>query len=100
MELILPITIYLTLKKNIQHAINVKKIESNYAQNITTLRVSYKGKATDLWQSVPANIKQPFVVNTLDDSNINLNYKYTKLQLKMQIQIIVINKKYQVIMLL
>ena len=66
------------LAKNVQHSINVKKVEANYAQNITTLKVSYKGKATDLWKNLPANAKQSFIVNSINDSVINLNYRYAK----------------------
>lgn len=66
------------LKKNIQQSINVKKVEDSYLQNVTTLKVSYKGKATDLWQSISANTKQVFNVNSINDSIINLNYRFAK----------------------
>ena len=66
------------LKKNILQTINVKKIEDSYVQNTVTLKVSYKGKATDLWNTIPANAKQAFLVNSMNDSLVNLNYRYAK----------------------
>lgn len=68
----------LLLKKNIQQTINVKKIEDNYEQTTATLKISYKGKATDLWNSLSANAKQAFTLNQMNDSLVSLNYRYAK----------------------
>jgi hypothetical protein len=68
----------LSFKKNIQQTVNVKKIEDGYAANIATLKITYKGKATDLWNTLSANAKQAFTVNQMNDTSINLNYRYAK----------------------
>ena len=68
----------LLLKKNIQQTINVKKIEDNYEQTTATLKISYKGKATDLWNSLSANAKQAFTLNQMNDSIVSLSYRYVK----------------------
>jgi hypothetical protein len=68
----------LLLKKNIQQTVNVKKVEDSYEANATTLNISYKGKATDLWNTLSANAKQAFAVNQMNDTSISLNYRYVK----------------------
>lgn len=68
----------LLLKKNIQQTLNVKKVEDSYEANATTLNISYKGKATDLWNTLSANAKQAFAVNQMNDTSISLNYRYAK----------------------
>src|ERR1700759_5095202 len=47
----------LSLQKNIQQTINVKKIETVTDQNIITFKIFYKGKVTDLWNTLTANAK-------------------------------------------
>jgi hypothetical protein len=70
----------LSLKKNIQQAINVKKVEAAFEQNAAILKISYKGKANDLWNSLSANAKanakRAFKLNTINDTLINVDYKY------------------------
>jgi len=66
----------LLLKKNIQQTINVKKVEVATEQNATILKISYKGKATDLWNNLSASAKQAFKLNQINDTLGNLDYKY------------------------
>jgi hypothetical protein len=62
--------------QNIQRVTGVKKITESYKANSAVFDVSYKGKASDLWQDVPQNSKQVFSIVSLSDTAINLNYKY------------------------
>ncbi len=68
----------LLLKKTIQQTLNVKKVEDSFEANATTLKISYKGKATDLWNTLSANAKQPFTVNQINDTIASLDYRYAK----------------------
>ena len=68
----------LSLKKNILQTINVKKIEDTYEQSTATLKISYKGKATDLWNNLSVNAKQAFTLNQMNDSIVSLYYRYAK----------------------
>ena len=68
----------LLLKKNIQQTLNVKKVEDNYESNNATLKISYRGKASDLWHTLSANAKQAFTLNQISDSVVSLNYRYAK----------------------
>lgn len=68
----------LSLEKNIQHTLNVKKVEDNYESNNAVLKISYKGKASDLWNTLSANAKQAFTLNQMNDSVVSLNYRYAK----------------------
>lgn len=72
----------LLLQKNIQQAINVKKVEAMSEQNITALKISYKGKATDLWNTLSVNAKQAFNLNEINDTLVNLDYKYANVVLQ------------------
>jgi hypothetical protein len=66
----------IALIQNVQRTTGVKKIKNSYQQNMALLDVSYKGKASDLWQNVPQSSKQMFSVISMNDTLINLNYKY------------------------
>jgi hypothetical protein len=68
----------LTLKKGIQQTLNVKKVEDSYEANNAVSKISYKGKAGDLWNTLSANAKQPFTLNQMNDSVVSLNYRYAK----------------------
>ncbi len=69
----------LLLQKNIQQTINVKKVEPSTVQNIVTFKISYKGKASDLWNTLSANAKQAFKLNEINDTLVNLDYKYANM---------------------
>jgi hypothetical protein len=69
----------LSLKKSIQQTLNVKKVEDSYEEaNNAILKISYKGKASDLWNTLSASAKQPFILNQISDTLISLNYRYAK----------------------
>jgi hypothetical protein len=68
----------LSLKKNIQQTLNVKKVEDSYEANNAVLKISYKGKAGDLWNTLSANAKQAFTLHQMNDSLVSLNYRYAK----------------------
>jgi hypothetical protein len=68
----------LSLKKGIQKTLNVKKVEDSYEVNDAILNISYKGKASDLWNTLSANAKQAFTLNQMNDTLVSLNYRYAK----------------------
>ena len=68
----------LSLKKNIQQTLNVKKVEDSYEANDAILKISYRGRASDLWNTLSANAKQAFTLNQMNDTLVSLNYRYAK----------------------
>ena len=67
-------TNFLSFKKDIESIHGVKKVSVNNSVNIVSLDVLYKGKATDLWQSVSQNEKQKFNLIQSNDTLLALNY--------------------------
>ena len=67
-----------SLKENLKKLKDVKSVIMQYKSSAALLEVSFKGKATDLWDKLPADAKSPFKLVEAGDNNITLENKGIK----------------------
>ena len=67
-----------SLKENLKKLKGVKSVIMQYKSSAALLEVSFKGKATDLWDKLPADAKSPFKLVEAGDNNITLENKGIK----------------------
>ena len=60
---------------NIKSNKKVQDLKQSYSQNTATLTIAYAGDATTLWDEIPADIKQPFKITTIEGNRIELQLK-------------------------
>jgi hypothetical protein len=63
------------LKLNIKSNKKVQDLKQSFSQNIARLSLIYQGEATDLWDEIPADLKQPFKITTIESNRIDLQLK-------------------------
>jgi hypothetical protein len=66
------------LKENLKKLKGVKAVMMQYKASNALLEVSFKGKATDLWDRLPAEVKSPFKLVEAGDNTITLENKAVK----------------------
>lgn len=69
---------FVSLKDQVSKTLNVVKTEQRQEQNMASIVVLYKGKATDLWNALPLNHKQFFTIAAVNDSIMVFNYQLAK----------------------
>ena len=63
------------LKESIKGNKKVQDLKQNFSQNTAKLSLTYTGDATQLWDEIPAAIKQPFKITTIESNRIELQLK-------------------------
>ena len=66
------------LKDNLKKLKGVKAVMMQFKSSSAVLEVSYKGKATELWDKLPAEARAPFKIVEAGDNNITLENKKAK----------------------
>ncbi|HEY5462678.1 MAG TPA: hypothetical protein VIJ95_05420 [Hanamia sp.] len=66
------------LKENIKKLKGVRSLSEQYKSNIATLKVSFKGKSTVLWDDLSPKSKAPFKLVEASDNSISLKFKNDK----------------------
>jgi hypothetical protein len=65
------------LKENIRNNKKVQDVKQSFSQNTAKLSLTYSGDATALWDEIPADLKKPFKINTIESNRIDLQLKST-----------------------
>jgi len=63
------------LKLNIKGNKKVQDFKQSFSQNTGTLTLAYAGDANSLWDEIPADLKQPFKITTIESNRIDLQAK-------------------------
>ena len=63
------------LKESIQKMKIVKAVGMTYSSSTATLEIAYKGKPTDIWDSVPVDLRTKFKLTEAGESSILVKYK-------------------------
>jgi len=63
------------LKESIKSNKKVQDVKESFSQNIAKLSLTYAGDATQLWGEIPAAVKQPFKITTIETNRIDLQLK-------------------------
>jgi hypothetical protein len=63
------------LKQTLKSAKGVKNLSMNYKGGNATLEIVYKGKATDLWDSLSEESRQSFKLQEAEDNSIVVAYR-------------------------
>ena len=63
------------LKESIKANKKVQDVKQSFSQNTAKLSLIYSGDATELWDELPAAVKQPFKMITIENSKIDLQLK-------------------------
>ncbi|MDQ6757130.1 MAG: hypothetical protein M3004_09355 [Bacteroidota bacterium] len=63
------------LKETIKKVKGVRSVVMHYNASTATMEVAYKGKPTDVWDNVSADVKTKFKLVEAGDNNITLKYK-------------------------
>ena len=63
------------LKENLKKVKGVRSVTMRYTTTTATLQIAYKGKPTDVWDTLPADVKAAFKVMELGDTGITLQCK-------------------------
>jgi hypothetical protein len=65
------------LKESIRNNKKVQDVKQSFSQNTAKLSLAYSGDATQLWDELPATVKQPFKITSLENNRIDLQLKST-----------------------
>ena len=68
---------YTALRDQLKSSQKAKNIQQSYNAPAVKLLLQYNGSATDLWDDLPATIKQPFKLISINANNISLKLKTT-----------------------
>jgi hypothetical protein len=71
---------FAALKGNIKTNTKAKDIKQSYNAGTAKISMGFSGTATDLWDELPASVKQPFKLNSIDESAIVLQLKTSTAQ--------------------
>jgi hypothetical protein len=63
------------LKESIKSNKKVQDVKQSFSQNTAKLSLTYAGDATQLWDEIPAAVKQPFKITTIETNRIDLQLK-------------------------
>jgi hypothetical protein len=63
------------LKDNLKKLKGVRSVTMRYSAATATLQVAYKGKPTDVWDTLPTDVKAGFKLTELGDAGITLQCK-------------------------
>jgi len=63
------------LKESIKANKKAQDVKQSFSQNTAKLSLTYSGDATELWDELPAAVKQPFKMITIESSKIDLQLK-------------------------
>ena len=63
------------LKESIKSNKKVQDVKQSFSQNTAKLSLTYAGDATQLWDEIPAAVKQPFKITTIESNRIDLQLK-------------------------
>ena len=63
------------LKLNIKGNKKVQDLKQSFSQNTAKLTLAYSGDASALWDEIPADLKQPFKITTIESNRIELQLK-------------------------
>jgi hypothetical protein len=67
-----------TLRDDLKKLKGVKSVAFTYKDSSATMKIGYKGNATDLWDNLPPDIKGQFKILEAGNQNLNLKYKDLK----------------------
>lgn len=65
----------LLLKEHIKKVKGVRSVEMNYNSSTAKLEVAFRGKPTDLWDNIHADVRMKFKLIEAGENNITLNHK-------------------------
>jgi len=65
------------LKEGIKNNKKVQDVTQSFSQNTAHLSLTYTGDATALWDELPADLKKPFKITTIESNRIELQLKST-----------------------
>jgi hypothetical protein len=63
------------LKESIRSNKKVQDLKQSFSQNTAKLSLTYAGDATQLWDEIPAAVKQPFKITTIESNRIDVQLK-------------------------
>lgn len=63
------------LKESIKNNKKVQDVKQSFSQNTAKISLTYSGDATQLWDELPATVKQPFKITTIESNRIDLQLK-------------------------
>ena len=63
------------LKESIKTNKKVQDLKQSFSQNTAKLSLTYSGDATELWDELPAIVKQSFKIITIENTTIDLQLK-------------------------
>ena len=63
------------LKDDLKKLKGVRSVTMHYNANTATMEIAYKGKPADVWDNLPADVKEVFKVSEFGDNNIKVKYK-------------------------
>lgn len=63
------------LKESVKSNTKVSDLKQTFSESTAKLTLKYTGEASSLWDEVPASIKQPFKIITIDNGRIELQLK-------------------------
>jgi hypothetical protein len=63
------------LKESIKSNKKVQNVKESFSQNSGRLSLTYAGDAIQLWGEIPAVVKQPFKVTTIESDHIDMQLK-------------------------
>lgn len=66
------------LKESLKKIKGVRTVSEEYKSSNVVLKVPFKGKPTDLWDELPASVKEPFRLIEAGDNYISLKFKNDK----------------------
>lgn len=66
---------FTALRDNLKTSQKVKNIQPSFNAGTAKISLAYNGSPTDLWDDLPASIKQPFKLSSVDGNSIALKLK-------------------------
>jgi hypothetical protein len=63
------------LKESIRNNKKVQDMKPSFSENTAKLSLTYSGDAFILWDELPASVKQPFKITTIENKRIDLQLK-------------------------
>jgi hypothetical protein len=63
------------LKESIKKNTKVQGITQSFSENTARLTLTYNGDAAQLWDEIPAALKQPFKISSIETNRIDLQLK-------------------------
>jgi len=64
-----------TLRDDLKKLKGVKSVALTYKDSSATMKIGYKGNATELWDNLPPGTKEPFKLLEAGNQNLHLKFK-------------------------